>query len=164
MTPAGCRTAAVVKIFAPPSVSAYCRQARRLRGRLSRQPARMHRELRALAPPVLDGGFGAVLRPVPVRSNARVFADQVATSLDGSVLRYGKRRALIADARQLRIGDFEANLIIAAVQHESRSREVQPPQRKLDAPANRCSWVAPLLLVVALELLLGAGFWQVCLR
>ena len=44
--------------------------------------------------------------------------------MDGPVLRYSLRTRLIREAEQHGIGRFEANLIIAAVQHEAGERTV----------------------------------------
>lgn len=81
--------------------------------------------------------------------------------MDGPVLRYAERRGLLRQASQLGIGEFEASLIIAAVQHERRRvgafRAATSPSRD----RNRLGWVAPLLVVTAVELLLAFGAWQV---
>lgn len=48
---------------------------------------------------------------------AATFTDEVIRSLDGPVLRYSQRLALLRRAAELGISRFEANLLIAAVQH-----------------------------------------------
>ena len=64
-----------------------------------------------------DGGWGlpASSPPAVVRGFARAVGDR----LDGGVLRWDDRRDLIARARRLGIDRFEANLIIASVQHNA---------------------------------------------
>lgn len=63
------------------------------------------------------GGWGlpASSPPAIVRGFARAVGDR----LDGGVLRWDDRRDLIARARRLGIDRFEANLIIASVQHNA---------------------------------------------
>lgn len=83
--------------------------------------------------------------------------------MDGPVLRYTRRRALVAKAKVLGIGDFEANLIIAAVQHGRRkSGAAMIPGN--EGRTNARAWsLAPLLVVIAVESLLAMGIWQLCL-
>ena len=170
MRPAGVAGTAVEAILVAPSVSAYCRQARRVRGTLGHQPARMHRKLRELslrAGP-LEKAADPVLTAKPAShtaSKARAFAERVKAGLDGPVLRYANRRKLISEAWRLGIGDFEANLIIAAVQHERR--RVGPVaavtlKRPAGKPGGRLRSLAPVALVIAVETLLALGLWQAC--
>ena len=160
MPPRGCATAAREPLSVPPSVSAYCRQARRLRGTLARQPARMHRKLRELAS--TQPAPAASAQPAP--SHAREFAEQVEAALEGSVLRYARRRALISKAKTLGISDFQASLLIAAVQHERRrAGAVGVPVTGHVAGRRSISSVAPLLVVIAVESLVALGVWQVFL-
>jgi hypothetical protein len=149
---------------------AYCRDARRLRGTLAHQPARMHRKLRELASrqePATRAPQARYVSPAglsgrSVAPRARAFADEVARALDGPVLRYSARRALLRSAYRFGIGDFEANLVIAAVQHERRSAVAQKPPAAAPQPARPRFLLAPLLLVLAVESLVAAGVWQVC--
>ena len=164
MRPVGRGAAAVEEIAVSPSVSAYCRQARRLRGTLAHQPARMHRKLRELVVPARDAASGerqVASTPRPTPSKAHAFADHVAAGLDGPVLRYATRKKLLADARRLGIGDFEANLVIAAVQHQRR-RDVEPAVRRASATTDATAWyLASLVLVIAVDSLLALGVWRV---
>ncbi len=52
-------------------------------------------------------------------SDVRGFARDVTRAMDGPILRYSHRQKLIRRAEQLGIGRFDANLLIAAVQHRS---------------------------------------------
>jgi hypothetical protein len=127
----------------------------------------MHRKLRELA--VGAGPVGradarvvsATLDSRPRPSTAQAFAEQVAAGMDGPVLRYATRRKLISDAGRLGIGDFEANLIIAAVQHERR-RVAEPTAPPNPTQTRQSAWsVASLVVVIAVESLLALGVWQI---
>ena len=138
---------------------AYRRTARRLRGRWSGRPLRLHRELRELAGRH-DSTPGPVQPPIPHRP-CGAFAAEVETRLEGPVLRQAQRRRLFGIARRLGIGRFEANLIIAAVQHERRAAGaagvIDPPP---DAPSR---WPQLLCgaLAVGVQALIGWGVWFV---
>jgi hypothetical protein len=143
-----------------PSTSDYCRQARRLRGTLAHRPGRLHVKLRELA----AKHDRPVERPhrqiIPSRAGA--FAEEVARRLEGTVLRYSQRRLLMNAARQMGIGEFEANLVIAAVQHERRGSSPPPVTRAGSTPRPWLPSLVPLLTVIAVEALIGFGVWHVC--
>jgi hypothetical protein len=144
------------------STSDYRRQARRLRGALANQPGRLHYKLRELARRHDSAQAPNTCPAAPVPRRAEAFAAEVAASLDGAILRYSQRRALMATARRLGMGDFEANLVIAAVQHERRGDHSagvakHNVQRRLRLPD-----LSPLLVVIAIESLVGLGIWHVC--
>ena len=144
-----------------PSAVAYCRAARRLRGRLAGRPVRLHRALRELemaetAPAPLRGGVATERVGI-----AGGFAVEVGRRMDGPVLRLAQRRALLAKAHRMGIGRFEANLVIAAVQHERRA-EARPHlsvSSATDAPVVR--WTAPAVLAAALQALIAWSAWRV---
>ena len=165
MRPVVGERAAVETISAPPSVSAYCRQARRLRGTLAHQPARMHRKLRELSVRAAQVGVpdgAAVSRESrPIASKAQAFAERVAAGLDGPVLRYATRRTLLRDAGRTGIGTFEANLIIAAVQHERRSACVPTQAPQEPARARGLIGFGTLLVIFAVEAAVALGAWRV---
>jgi hypothetical protein len=134
----------------------YRRQARRLRHVLARRPIELHRKLRTLseecnrssAPVEKAGGYEP-------DSRARLFAEFAAGAISGNVLLYSKRKELLIVAKRLGIGRFEANLLIAATQHQSdRARPVtaEPPQRR--------SW-APALLVALTQAAIIAAIWWI---
>ena len=139
---------------------AYCRRARRLRATLARQPGRMHRQLRALA-----AKQGAIAPVVPIEaapaSPARAFAERVAGELDGPVVRYARRRSLLAEASRAGIGAFEANLIIAAVQHERRTTTISAQRPTTPARARRFTSLGPFFVVALVEAIVAIGAWQV---
>jgi len=60
---------------------------------------------------------------------AREFADSVVEHLVGNLLPYSARQDLIRQATDKGITRFEANLIIAAVQHHLRISPIAPPLR-----------------------------------
>ena len=91
----------------------YRRRARRLRAMYCGDPIRLHRALRQLAATQMQS-----LITTPDKSLAQRFADRVRDSIDGPILRYSIRRKLLREADARGIGRFEANLIIAAVQHQ----------------------------------------------
>lgn len=132
----------------------YCRAARRLRGRFTDRPCRLHRELRALAGRHDAWKQAAAVPLTPYKA----FAVEVERRLDGPVLRHAERRRLLGIARAMGIGRFEANLAIAAVQHERRDAPRVVPSS--GAPARR-DYFGLLFLVIALETLIGWGAWFV---
>ena len=81
--------------------------------------------------------------------------------MDGPVLRHAQRRALLAIAARLGIARFEANLIIAAVQHERRTEPGRRPATSAPAAASGILRVAPAVLGVALQALIVWGAWRV---
>lgn len=141
-----------------PAVRAYCRDARRIRGRHAGQPARLHRALRELshrqdaAPPTAT----TVSQVAPGRCEA--FAKEVEGRLEGPVLRHAQRRALLAAARRMGIGRFEANLVIAAVQHR---RVSDGPLAPVQTGRARVFALAPLTLILMVQTLIAWGAWRV---
>src|SRR4051812_48908230 len=94
----------------PAAAVAYCREARRLRHRLRSSPVKLHRSLGEFRP-----ARGAAKRIAETPND--LFAASVANAVEHSTLRYSRRLALLKEADQLGIERFEANLIIAMVQH-----------------------------------------------
>ena len=84
------------------------------------------------------------------------FAGVVLGSIEGPVLRYSQRLALLRDAERRGIGRFEANLIIAAVLHRhGMGQEYELP------PVGRMGWVAPALTFVGVQSAIVLGAWWV---
>lgn len=135
--------------------ASYRRAARRLRHRFRGDPGRLHRCLLALrddADRRQEQRQGAGRAEPPA-----VLAREVAASLDDGLLRYSTRLALVRRAVQMGIGRFEANLIIATVQHRVRRDEVPRAvsRRRFDATA--------LAVVLAVQGLIVLGAcWIVC--
>jgi hypothetical protein len=111
---------------APSTASAfsdeYRRRARKLRAQHAHDLAMLHKALSDLA----QEADQRQAPPPKVEGPAAGFAQLVTRELEGPVLRYSKRQALLREADRRGIGRFEANLIIAAVQHQT------------DRPARAC--------------------------
>jgi hypothetical protein len=93
------------------------------------------------------------------RDASAEFADVVLASLDGPVLRYSQRTALVDEAERRGIGRFEANLIIAAVLHRSglgQEYEIPPVPG-----AGWREWVWPVATFVCLQGAIVGGAWWV---
>ena len=96
-----------------------------------------------------------------VTSGAKQFAAAVAAALDGSALRYSVRKQLIQQAATLGIRRFDANLIIAAVQHRLQGKrktsivEMIPPA----SSAKVARWMAPTCVVVILQLMICGAMY-----
>ena len=140
------------------SAAAYCRAARRIRGMHRHQPGRLYRELRALSGS--DGGA----RPAPVAGaptrihTAEAFAAEVGRRLDGPVLRHAQRKVLMRLARQTGIEPFEANLIIAAVQHRRTGPGSDDAKRMKSQDG---SYLGVAAVAISLQALITCGAWAV---
>jgi hypothetical protein len=154
----------------------YRRRARHLRCHFAGQPATLHSALDELAReqdsrrgtwkngPSGDWGHpaqrAAMSRPDctgdPVLSSvlgvasasAEYLARLVEQSLSDGVLPYARRQDVLRAARRLGVGRFQANLLIAAVQHRCERATPQP-----EPPRQRLPWgfVGCVALVVAFE-------------
>ena len=135
-----------VIIGAPGAVGMdYRRRARRLRATLRGRPGDLYRALRALADEH-DGRLEAGCRNLPMsidRSIARSFSGLVEDRLENGVLRFSARRQLIRQADAMGIGRFEANLLIALVQH----RGGMPPPDSA-APGRNFPWILAVWALV----------------
>lgn len=138
---------------------AYRREARRIRGRLAHKPVQRYCALRELShrhdtaehPAVPAAGF---------HSPANAFAQLASEQLAGPVLSYSKRLGLLRAARRMGIGRFEANLIIAAIQHRTTGSSVG-----CHRPAARTRFgAAPLLTFLVLQSLILVGLWGIFFR
>jgi hypothetical protein len=125
----------------------YCREARRLRSLHRHDLPRMYRRIKDLSPQEQDQR--QTLHPSPTPGPAALFARQVQRSLTGPVLRYSLRQQLLSDARKMGIGRFEANLIIATVQHR---KEADGASLSV-APTPRTAWLPSLLFALLLQAL-----------
>lgn len=107
----------------------------------------------------MDGGSREVELHLPDHmiasaGQARRFATTVARSMEGGVLRYSVRMELLSDASRRGIGRFEANLIIAAVQHQMGSAGEE------DVHRNRGFRAPPLVIALLIEAAVIAGVWM----
>lgn len=134
----------------------------------------MHRELKRLSCAESVDARATVRRVVsrlpeafPLRSHpavAEAFAAEVERSLESGVLRYSVRARLLREARQRGLGRFEANLIIAAVQHR---RSMQPLDTKGFGCATddaRAHWWQPVATFLLAQGLILLTAWWVLLR
>jgi hypothetical protein len=140
----------------------YRRRARRIRGQHGGNPGELYRSLRDLSDRY-DSTYGSSSdRAVFVRPATRAddFASQIVEKIRSGVLSYSDRLELLGEAEKHGIGRFDANLIIAGVQHRYASRAApEPPQvnRKVSA----LDLFAAFVLVQVLILFLA---WTVFIR
>ncbi len=87
--------------------------------------------------------------------SASGFAELVRDRMDGPVLRYSHRTRLLSDAARRGIGRFEANLIIAAVQHQLRHAVPVMEPRQREPEAFLVFALVQTTLMLAAYLLLG---------
>jgi hypothetical protein len=87
-------------------------------------------------------------------ASAEHLARLASQSLGAGVLSYSRRQDLLRAARRLGVGRFQANLIIAAVQHRHRSTPVAPGA--VPSAASR-GWVGMAALILAVEAVLVLG-------
>ena len=95
--------------------------------------------------------------PLPAGA-AQTFAELVRQRMDGPVLRYSHRARLIREAQRRGIGRFEANLIIAAVQHQRRPArcEVEPVAPRASSSS---SWMPVVIGFCATQCAVVTGLW-----
>lgn len=139
--------------------SAYRRQARQIRGRLVHKPVERYLALRHLSDRH-DACPSHEIHASQTGGQASAFATIVSEHVGDRVLSYSDRLRLLGVARRLGVGRFEANLIIAAVQHRSagsRSSLSSPP-----APGHLR--LAGLLTFVVLQSLILVSLWGIFLR
>jgi hypothetical protein len=138
---------------------AYCRAARRVRATHARQPGRLYRELQLLGRRHAAARPPVATLPYAPPSRAEAFSREVAARMEGPLLRYAQRRRLFGIARRMGIGRFEANLVMAAVQHEAtRGRRGAGPDEAAGGPASR---LAPVAVALAAQALIAWGAWHV---
>jgi hypothetical protein len=139
--------------------AALARRARRLRAEWHDQPGRLHRKLRELAADSREIPVQTMVDSLPLRSGrAGAFADLTAESMDGDLLRYSARLGLLRQAALMGIERFEANLIIAAVQHRKASgpnswRRVEPENSR-----NGAGRTALIIAIVQSAIIAGVWF------
>ena len=135
----------------------YRREARRLRSRHVGRPEELYRSLCDLSAREdrCRGTFTPIQRvsrrqPAtrasrPNRAPSSGFAQLVAQRLGSGVLRYSDRLSLLSIADAIGMGRFQANLVIAAVQHEG-GHGVTPAK-----PRKSRTWLLALVAAVALQ-------------
>jgi hypothetical protein len=156
----------------------YRREARRLRASLSNDLPRLQRSLRQLSiredenynlrDRISNANLSEVRRvPLPIcltNSPAdEYFAQRVRDEIQGGILRYSRRTALLRHARTLGIERFEASLIIACVQHSAQIRFPIDPVHNGDGPRRterKWALVTLIAVVCATQAIIAAGLWQ----
>ena len=117
--------------LAADNAAAFCRQARKLRADHEGDPIRMYRRLSQLS---VTAAPEQESPPGPEQA----FASRVDRTLKAqpkSPLRYSQRLALLKEADRCGIGRFEANLIIASVQHRLKlETPAYTPRKALRLP------------------------------
>lgn len=160
------------------SADAYRRHARRLRDRHADRPGELHRALRDLnrerdhhraceaargAPCIDMGPVHAqtvtarrrtywelpIGRARTADDPALRFSAEVESKLTAGLLAYSDRIALLRTARRLGLSRFDANLLIAAAQHERR-----PPATLAPPQPQRTSRTSKFLLALTAFLLI----------
>jgi hypothetical protein len=96
----------------------YRRDARKLRGRLADRPAELYRSLRRLSDSHDLQRNPQAVEPTPASPTSE-FTTEVRDFLRNEMLTYSDRQNLLKSAEHRGIPRFEANLIIAAVQHRT---------------------------------------------
>jgi hypothetical protein len=124
-------------------------RARRLRHQYRHDPRRLQQSLRQLATEI-DGSRSDPGRLV---GRARLFAIEVAREIEGRTMRYSARCRLLQLADELGIGRFEANLIIASVQHTTTQMQsvVHRPRR--------FRWIWPAALAALVQAAITWAVW-----
>jgi hypothetical protein len=138
--------------------AAYRRAARRIRHIHARQPGRLYRELCGLAERHGASSARVMEPPATYPGRPEAFAAEVVRRMDGPVLRQAQRRELMRVARREGIGRFEANLVIAAVQH--RRGQGQPVEASAHA-AGRGGAVGAVALVLGIQGIIAWGVWAI---
>jgi hypothetical protein len=135
------------------SATFYRRQARHLRHDLRDDPVKLHRSLRALSQ---WHNLSSPKQPVWNReSRTNHVQDLIAATVDrmeGPVLRYPARIALLKQAQRAGLAHFDANLIIASVQHRMGERIVRKP------PTDR-PWLRNLAIALIFQAWVVAGIY-----
>lgn len=82
----------------------------------------------------------------------RIFTEMVMAELEGGLLRYSRRRALLRYAEDIGIAAFDANLLIAQAQHRARQLDPIEFDTMLDFPTatHPEAWPAGYRLLFAL--------------
>jgi hypothetical protein len=96
-------------------------------------------------------------QPLSEQPPSSWFADQVFENLTEGVLPFSRRLDLLGTAEDLGIGRFQANLIIAAVQHQ-HGASGGAESRKTDFP------LLPIVTFLVIQCGILAAIWGIFLR
>lgn len=131
----------------------YRRRARRLRHQFRNDPLRLHLSLKQLNQ-THDQPLEAELTEPRIMSRVERFARLVAARIDGPVLPYSQRVNLLREAERQGIERFDANLIIARMQHQLAPQRVTAPVQQ-----KRAVWMNVAIVVALVQSLIIAGAW-----
>ena len=138
----------------------YIRTARRLRQLHRGNPARLHQSLRQLAAEADERAGQTSGRQLAERGTAAVLMSETEEAMDGPILRYDERSRLLRRADDLGIGRFEANLLIASVQHRRRGEADTMADTRVDEPERRWGVWNVLAFAMAVEAAaIAVGWW-----
>jgi hypothetical protein len=146
-----------VAIELPPHVADYRRQSRRLRARFPSDSPHLYRHLQFLSRQS-DAQAGG-LSPASGSDPLERFTQQIARSLAGPILPYSQRLALLKQAGRQGIERFEANLMIAAVQHRVASRTIAT-----HVPRRWSSLAGQFLFFLFIQAGILLGIWRIICR
>jgi hypothetical protein len=131
----------------------YRREARRLRHDLRDEPAKMHRSLQALSQwHDLSSPKQPVWKRETRTDHVQDLVASVVRHMEGPILRYPARVALLKQARRVGLQQFDANLIITAVQHRMGERIERTT--RVDRP-----WVKHLVIALVFQAWILAGLY-----
>ena len=165
----------------------YCQQARRLRQHHASNPALLQRRLSELARShdtasrqtaprtsalsntlprlMLDTETIRRSAHAPATPFARAvvdwFAQHVAAQLEGRLIHYSQRRALLKTAERLGIGRFHANLLIAVAQHDKGCKPPLSTEERDRGPTPGLPRIAIALLLLIVQSLIVYGAWRI---
>jgi hypothetical protein len=134
----------------------YRQRARRLRSRFRNDPIRLQWSLKELSKSHDRGETYPRVKSQPT-SHVERFTSLVASRIDGPVLPYSMRLGLIKEAQRQGIDRFDANLIIARVQHRVPTKAVDVKSKQLP------KWFVPLVTAAVVQSLILAGVWLLLL-
>lgn len=165
-----------------PTGAGLVRQARQLRHRLKSKPSEMHRQLARLssrhattqsAPSArITTAVAASARPdqrADVAAATAAFTTEVRKHLglpgtpaekptkNGFLLRYSQRLELLRLGEHMGLSRFQANLVIAAVQHESRTSSAALPASPAISTTTLFLATQAVLIATLLAIFLIAG-------
>lgn len=141
----------------------YRRCARRLRAIHADKPERLQPALLQLAQAMDVKQRTTSASLARLDSPAAMFAESVTSRLTEGLLRYSERLALFEESDRLGIGRFEANLIIAMVQHRSGIEESNASDafEVPDARTRHTRMALTFLAVVLAQSAIFLGFWWI---
>jgi hypothetical protein len=137
----------------------YRRLARQVRCRLGNDPVGKQRALAALARRADRTRPRAVsVETTKPDSDVRAFARAVTTAMEGPILRFSRRQELIRQAENLGIRRFDANLLIAAVQHRMGGAQIEHFDQSI---SGKSLWrfAVPIGLAIGVQVVIVLGAW-----